>query len=218
MVSNPSSAFHQYAMEWEPGQVRWYIDGSLKKTHSGSDVTSMAMQLYINVALGGSWPGPVDSATAFPQTMLVDYVRVYKKQSVSPNSILSVKPAAAKGTAAVQLKYLGSLASDESLVQQWTETGAAGTALEVAFSDGKNHVLRFDPYGLDYGEQILVYDADDLITNSARPTGAAPSAVWEVDLAFKDIRGISYDPVTRRLYLATVDGDGRPVIRVYQTQ
>jgi beta-glucanase (GH16 family) len=33
--------------------------------------------LILNVAVGGSWPGPTDATTAFPQTMLIDYVRVY---------------------------------------------------------------------------------------------------------------------------------------------
>jgi beta-glucanase (GH16 family) len=74
------SGFHQYAVEWESGEIRWYIDGNLIKTHSGADVTDIAMQLYINTALGGSFPGSVGANTAFPQTMLVDYVRVYKSQ------------------------------------------------------------------------------------------------------------------------------------------
>jgi beta-glucanase (GH16 family) len=31
----------------------------------------------LNVAVGGNWPGNPDQTTTFPQTMLVDYVRVY---------------------------------------------------------------------------------------------------------------------------------------------
>jgi beta-glucanase (GH16 family) len=34
----------------------------------------------LNVAVGGRWPGSPDATTSFPQTMLVDYVRVYTKQ------------------------------------------------------------------------------------------------------------------------------------------
>jgi beta-glucanase (GH16 family) len=33
----------------------------------------------MNVAVGGKWPGAPDATSTFPQTMLVDYVRVYKK-------------------------------------------------------------------------------------------------------------------------------------------
>jgi beta-glucanase (GH16 family) len=82
-VSNPSTAFHLYAMEWAPGVVRWYIDGVLVKTHTGSDVTNIPMQLYINTALGGDWPGSVAASTVFPQTLDVDYVRVYVASSGS---------------------------------------------------------------------------------------------------------------------------------------
>ena len=35
--------------------------------------------LLLNVAVGGSWPGNPDASTVFPQTMLVDYVRVYQR-------------------------------------------------------------------------------------------------------------------------------------------
>jgi beta-glucanase (GH16 family) len=35
--------------------------------------------LILNVAIGGRWPGNPDATTEFPQTMLVDYVRVYAR-------------------------------------------------------------------------------------------------------------------------------------------
>jgi beta-glucanase (GH16 family) len=76
-ITNPSD-WHTYGIEWTTTDIRWYIDGVLKKTHTGSDVTNIPMQLYINLALGGSWPGSVGASTVFPQVMHVDYVRVYK--------------------------------------------------------------------------------------------------------------------------------------------
>ncbi len=36
--------------------------------------------LLLNVAVGGDWPHDPDKTTVFPQTMLVDYVRVYKSE------------------------------------------------------------------------------------------------------------------------------------------
>jgi len=35
--------------------------------------------ILLNVAVGGYWPGNPDSTTVFPQTMRVDYVRVYQR-------------------------------------------------------------------------------------------------------------------------------------------
>jgi len=35
--------------------------------------------LLLNLAVGGDWPGQPTKQTIFPQSMLVDYVRVYKR-------------------------------------------------------------------------------------------------------------------------------------------
>jgi beta-glucanase (GH16 family) len=37
--------------------------------------------MILNLAVGGDWPGAPDNTTVFPQTLLVDYVRVYKKSA-----------------------------------------------------------------------------------------------------------------------------------------
>jgi len=36
-----------------------------------------ANYIILNIAVGGSWPGPPNASTAFPSEMLVDYVRLY---------------------------------------------------------------------------------------------------------------------------------------------
>jgi beta-glucanase (GH16 family) len=79
--------FHLYAVEWEPGVVRFYIDTNLYATFTqsrwpagGTWVFDHAFFLLLNVAVGGIWPGSPDNATVLPQQMLVDYVRVYTKQ------------------------------------------------------------------------------------------------------------------------------------------
>jgi beta-glucanase (GH16 family) len=76
--------FHLYAIEWEPGQVRFYLDQNNYATFSESDWPAGGQWVFdhpffviLNVAVGGSWPGSPDSTTSFPQQMLVDYVRVY---------------------------------------------------------------------------------------------------------------------------------------------
>ncbi|MGA2429766.1 MAG: glycoside hydrolase family 16 protein [Candidatus Acidiferrum sp.] len=87
--------FHLYAVEWDPGTVRFYVDSTLYATftpdsagassagsdsaaaRAGSWVFDHPFYLILNVAVGGGWPGVPDATTTFPQTMLVDYVRVY---------------------------------------------------------------------------------------------------------------------------------------------
>ncbi|MGZ4814910.1 MAG: glycoside hydrolase family 16 protein [Terriglobales bacterium] len=77
--------FHIYAIEWEPTQIRFYIDDILYTTKTPADLPQgdrwpfdHNFFIILNVAVGGNWPGNPDNTTVFPQTMLVDYVRVYE--------------------------------------------------------------------------------------------------------------------------------------------
>lgn len=85
-----ADAFHQFAAEWEPGQIRFYVDGALYATRTPSDLPAGAQwnvleghpfTIILNLAIGGSWPGSPDASTVFPQALLVDYVRVYARAS-----------------------------------------------------------------------------------------------------------------------------------------
>ncbi|HYJ46760.1 MAG TPA: glycoside hydrolase family 16 protein [Pyrinomonadaceae bacterium] len=78
--------FHTFAVEWEPKEIRWYVDGKLYETRVSADLPAGTRWVYdhpffviLNLAIGGSWPGDPDGTTAFPQTLLVDYVRVYRR-------------------------------------------------------------------------------------------------------------------------------------------
>ena len=78
--------FHVYAIEWEPEAIRFYVDDHLYATRTPSDLPKGTKWAYnhpffllLNVAVGGDWPGSPDSTSSFPQTMLVDYVRVYAR-------------------------------------------------------------------------------------------------------------------------------------------
>jgi beta-glucanase (GH16 family) len=79
--------FHVFAVEWEPKEIRFYVDGELYETRSPADLPAGAHWVFdhpffliLNVAVGGDWPGSPDEWTKFPQRMLVDYVRVYERK------------------------------------------------------------------------------------------------------------------------------------------
>ncbi|MFP4346192.1 MAG: family 16 glycosylhydrolase [Anaerolineales bacterium] len=78
--------FHVYAVEWEPEEIRWYVDDEHFLTVTPEDVAGEwvfdhPFFLLLNVAVGGQWPGYPDETTEFPQRMLVDYVRVYQREA-----------------------------------------------------------------------------------------------------------------------------------------
>jgi beta-glucanase (GH16 family) len=79
--------FHTFAVEWEAGRIRWFVDGNLYQTQTKWSTTSapfpapfdQRFHLILNVAVGGKLPGNPDATTRFPQQMQVDYVRVYQR-------------------------------------------------------------------------------------------------------------------------------------------
>jgi beta-glucanase (GH16 family) len=85
--ANFADDFHIYAVEWEPKAIRFYVDDHLYETRTPSDLPAGAKWVYdhpffllLNVAVGGGWSGSPDATSVYPQTMLVDYVRVYRRQ------------------------------------------------------------------------------------------------------------------------------------------
>jgi beta-glucanase (GH16 family) len=80
--------FHVFMLEWIPGRMTWFLDGAPYSTQTEWYTSApgakwpapfdRAFYVQLNVAVGGNWPGQPDETTAFPQKMLVDYVRVYK--------------------------------------------------------------------------------------------------------------------------------------------
>jgi beta-glucanase (GH16 family) len=79
-----SADWHTYAVDWEPGLVVWYVDGVERNRFVSSFVTSEPMYLIANFQIGGSWPGNPDSTTPFPSTYEIDYIRYWKKMTVTP--------------------------------------------------------------------------------------------------------------------------------------
>jgi beta-glucanase (GH16 family) len=82
-----SDDFHLFAVEWEPGSVRFYVDDKLYLTRGPKDLPQGTKWVFdhpffilLNVAVGGDFPGNPDASTTFPQTMLVDYVRAYARK------------------------------------------------------------------------------------------------------------------------------------------
>lgn len=108
-AANPADDFHVYALEWEEGEIRWYVDGVHYATQRSSGWYSQYMangeltdapvgapfddksgyHMLLNLAVGGAWAGNVNNTgideTVFPQTLQIDYVRVYQC-SISPQT------------------------------------------------------------------------------------------------------------------------------------
>ncbi|MBR2820427.1 MAG: family 16 glycosylhydrolase [Clostridiales bacterium] len=101
-----SSKFHEYSVEWEPGEMRFYTDGELVLTCNdwftaveGADDKpypapfNQPFFVQMNLAVGGNWPGNPDETTDFSKAeFLIDYVRVYQKSEYDTNVTKPEKP------------------------------------------------------------------------------------------------------------------------------
>jgi beta-glucanase (GH16 family) len=78
------AGFHVFAIEWQTNTISWLVDDQVYQRRSPADLPSGARWVFdhpffilLNLAVGGNFVGPPDASTQFPQTMLVDWVRVY---------------------------------------------------------------------------------------------------------------------------------------------
>ncbi len=126
-----ASEYHVFAIEWEPGEIRWYCDG--EQYHSENDWFSAVkgekekpypapfdqpFHVILNVAVGGDWPGDPDRNMVFDEStcMYVDYVRMFQKDSYDENVERPVKEVSLReADASGNLVYNGDFAEDEDL-------------------------------------------------------------------------------------------------------
>ncbi|MFP2997004.1 glycoside hydrolase family 16 protein [Spongiivirga sp. MCCC 1A20706] len=82
------TGFHVFGIEWSPEKINFYVDDVLYNQITPADVTgewvfNKPFFILMNLAVGGSFVGSPNAETVFPQTMLVDYVRVYKNTELN---------------------------------------------------------------------------------------------------------------------------------------
>ncbi len=132
--------FHVYAVEWTSNRISWFIDNVLYATRTPADMANpadwtfenYAYYLILNLAVGGNLGGTVD-ATALPQSLQVDYVRVYGTPQPSFTGSLIAQPNAAatyalanpagSGASYAWISPTGQTSNSNSLTVNWGTTG-----------------------------------------------------------------------------------------------
>ena len=80
-----ADAYHVFVLDWAPDRITWSVDGHIFHVCTPADLPAgtrwvfrdRPFYLLVNLAVGGNWPHNPDATTQFPQTLLVDYVRVF---------------------------------------------------------------------------------------------------------------------------------------------
>lgn len=172
-----SQDYHYYEIEWNSACIKIRID---QKDYFYYDISSSTYDLFrqpffilLNMAVGGSWPGSPDGSTVFPQTMMVDWVRVYQRDPTKPALNISYPldgttlygqfpvRGVVEGSNAVQAVYLSVDYAAYTLI-----TNASVISYGLNLSAG-NHNLRL--YATDVSNKYSVTNSMDVIVTWTRP-------------------------------------------------
>lgn len=74
--------FHVFSIIWNESSIKFLRDDQqyhvVDTTPSELDEFNNEFFFILNLAIGGNWPGNPDASSVFPQTMAVDYIRVFQ--------------------------------------------------------------------------------------------------------------------------------------------
>lgn len=165
-----SKDYHEFGLEWEPDEMRFFVDGQLFHTVNNwytavegeDEVTYPApfdqpFFVQMNLAVGGDWPGDPDGTTDFDKAKLsVDYVRVYQKDEYDTNV---VKPSSMLREPDENGNYIfnGDFAEQEALddVENWQFLLFEGGSGSAAIENGEVIVTSKAAGNQDYSVQLL---------------------------------------------------------------
>lgn len=79
MISNATTEFHIYSMEWNASNIKIYVDNQLFFTYNNNPNSPFNQNFFfiMNVAMGGNFGGTIDPNVT-NASMEVDYIRVYQ--------------------------------------------------------------------------------------------------------------------------------------------
>ena len=165
--------YHVFAVEWEPSEMRFYIDGNLyhtvndwfTKQDGGDELTYPApfdqtFYLQFNLAIGGNWPGNPDETTDFENAeYLIDYVKVYQLDSYDENVSKPEKPDVELREPDATGNYVnnGNFAVEEDLADgiDWSFLTALGGQGSASIRDNKIIINSQSQGTEDYSLQLL---------------------------------------------------------------
>lgn len=171
-----ADSYHIFTCDWEPGKITWYVDGV--KMHEESDwysttagkgtVTYPApfdqpFYVILNLAVGGNWPGNPDADADYinSESLYVDYVRVYQKDSydenvTKPEHVVIIRDPDENGNYVINGDF--SEAEDLGDTENWifmAQNGGEGTAV---IENNAININTIDAGTVDYSIQLVQPD------------------------------------------------------------
>jgi len=168
-----ADAFHVYGLEWEPGEMRFYVDGNIYHTvndwySSFADAEpepypapfDQNFYMQLNLAVGGNWPGDPDETTDFDNAEFeIDYVRVYQKPEYDTN-VTKPAPTFREPLENGNIVYNGDFSETEDLADDvnWNFILNEGGAGSAEIKDGMIVISTDNEGKVDYSIQLVQKD------------------------------------------------------------
>lgn len=183
-AENYHNEFHTYAVEWDTSKIRFFVDDVHHYTLTNEETANAfypggflaqqtaPMELNLNVAVGGDFLGSdqPNGSSSWPQQMLVDYVRVYERDSMPPPVVFQNGSFEEQGGS---LAGWGTFGNVHPNVQTGHETaafdGSEALKLYGQFNGGQNYSGAEQGISVSPGDSIsasaraLVRSADDIV-------------------------------------------------------
>ncbi|TWT78895.1 Beta-glucanase precursor [Planctomycetes bacterium CA13] len=179
-------SFHTYSVEWDPNQIRFYVDDvhhwSLRDSDVGGFLTNDVgdMRLIINTAVGGDFLDNPDASTVWSQKLEVDYVHAYTKSSTGP--ILSFENGGfeEQGGSLAQWSKFGDAINNVSSGNERIELGDEALKLFGQFNGETNYSGIEQGISVKAGDELLA-SADAFIASIDSITGSGNQVELKID-------------------------------------
>ena len=149
---NFHDAFHKFAIEWSQDSIRWYADSVNFLTMTKAQIPTAPINknyfFLLNVAVGGGFDGNSDATTIFPESLIVDYVRVYQWD---PNVGAEVKPVRRQASPVTFVNAPASFTVSLPSAQQYSCRVMSVAGKEVVALSGTGQSLRVETGALAPG-------------------------------------------------------------------
>jgi beta-glucanase (GH16 family) len=151
-TGNVHDNFHLYAVEWSTDSIRWYFDNvnfvTLIKAQHPDVPLDKQYYFIFDLAVGGGFDGNINNTTVFPESLIVDYVRVYHWD---PNVESATLPARQSVSAASVKNSGGSVFVVLPSCQTYYFELVSVKGEKVLSGNGKASLFRIDVGGLSAG-------------------------------------------------------------------
>jgi beta-glucanase (GH16 family) len=188
--------FHVFSVEWTPERLDWSIDGVVRFT-STTNIPQDPMYLILNLAVGGNWPGNPDATTKFPQELVVDWVRAFRRNDPARAQLLVDAPHGAVSADPARWSFTpgehATLRADPDIgytFAGWSVDGAdAGTrepVLRVEMTANRRVAARFEaapdaPALLSRGRPVRASEHEGFGVEPQRAVDASLWSRWSAD-------------------------------------